>query len=444
MKVTNESPSFHDEQERVDLLLRRSLLVQEKKRLAADLAARREEYQNLLRKEVTASRDMEDLGKIFDPVRALPNEILLRIFAITRDLEGERVDPSLPLFVRDSLRGPSKAPWNISQVSKRWNAVATGYPHLWSLIGLEFSRSPSSGILCLLSLQNMRAAEAGIHMSINISDSYILQTILPFCISTASHWKYLILNIQDFVALHIMSPLKLMLHNSLEMVHIRCRVYTAENSRSSLFKDLPHLREVAGHPYALSKLDLSWEKIEKVSLLPQDEVPRTSSGNWRSQMHQFLLVVLPASNVCELCVKGGPIMETLETIQPSGAAPTQWPALRTLILAQSQHRGFLRKIIAPQITSIQSSMGSTSWRDDVDEIIAFLKRSKVFLCRVNFTIQAHPDSDTFGGNVQRALEGCSEHIYELSFSFKVNDLSSSGGPSQVYVCEVDCIIDARK
>jgi len=141
------------------------------------MEALRIQYHKLLQQHVTLDRDREDLRAVFGGIREFPNEILEHIFVLARNNEAMQTAPSTHLFVQNSLPANGKAarvaPWNICQVSRRWNAVATGYPYLWCFLGLDLIESESFRSLSerkrLFALQLTRASNVEVHLSLAVS-----------------------------------------------------------------------------------------------------------------------------------------------------------------------------------------------------------------------------------------------------------------------------------
>lgn len=79
-----------------------------------------------------AEQEEQRLQAVLHPVRAIPNEILSRIFEFC--VPGV-TDPREP--IPSHTLSPQHPPWTLSQVSRRWRLVALSYAKLWSSLCLN-------------------------------------------------------------------------------------------------------------------------------------------------------------------------------------------------------------------------------------------------------------------------------------------------------------------
>jgi len=270
----NETPAFHDNEERSGFLALRGALAQEDRSIKIRMEEITQEYQSLVKRQATICRVQEDLSRMFKPVPRLPTKLLQKIFVMARDTLTVQADTFAPAFVHDSLPESSfnTAPWNISQVCRRWRTASIDYSHLWSYFGMDLQKRrerPSNNALCLAAIQIARAAGSDLHFSLqcDAATAYMLPSIIPLCIVSASRWKCLELTVQNPVMLSDFKIVAPML-DCLESLHIRIhdgRLPLPGAHISSIFQDAYHLTEVVESSYDVTRIILPWTNIERSS-----------------------------------------------------------------------------------------------------------------------------------------------------------------------------------
>ena len=156
---------------------------------------------------------------------------------------------------------------------------------------------PSNNALCLAAIQIARATGSDLHFSLqcDAATAYMLPSIIPLCIVSASRWKCLELTVQNPVMLNDFKMVAPML-DCLESLHIRIhdgRLPLPGAHISSIFKDACHLTEVVGSSYDLARIILPWINIEKVILTQgagesgRDRLDHESMVAWTSCLREM-------------------------------------------------------------------------------------------------------------------------------------------------------------
>lgn len=144
-------------------------LTQDRIRLRELVAATRvalEEMEESLDRVEAAMRMHEACSS---PIRLLPDDILLSIFGLCTPAWGSLLGNTASL---NTLAFP---PWVLSQVCRRWRALAVSESALWSVVQLGILRMPVSSQCFLLGVMNQRAGQR--HLAIRTDSSW--HTIHP-------------------------------------------------------------------------------------------------------------------------------------------------------------------------------------------------------------------------------------------------------------------------
>ena len=277
------------------------------------MEALRIQYHKLLQQHVTLDRDREDLRAVFGGIREFPNEILEHIFVLARNNEAMQTAPSTHLFVQNSLPANGKAarvaPWNICQVSRRWNAVATGYPYLWCFLGLDLIESESFRSLSerkrLFALQLTRASNVEVHLSLAVSRIISLDPWLLPSLTRCRHLQLYTPN--NNVMRQCFDGIKLDL-TSLESLQIGQSIceHPLQIGLPNPFLNAPRLTEIIGHSYALRQVQLPWNQIKTVIIQPisyRSQVAKLDDARSSSYLNDLWKSIVSSPSIEELSIQ---------------------------------------------------------------------------------------------------------------------------------------------
>ncbi|KAK0485537.1 hypothetical protein EDD18DRAFT_1195905, partial [Armillaria luteobubalina] len=131
-----------------------------------------------------ALENQTNAKRILSPCRRLPTELLTEIFIRCSPLCGPPLDPRA-------------LPWTLSQVCRKWRAVAIATHELWSTIYLPFlddqflDESRMYEVACMLSVVLDRARPHDLEVIIWLKNDTYTHPVFPVLISSVRYWKSL-------------------------------------------------------------------------------------------------------------------------------------------------------------------------------------------------------------------------------------------------------------
>ncbi|KAJ7483507.1 hypothetical protein FB451DRAFT_1555457 [Mycena latifolia] len=168
LMTTNEPPP-EDE----DLTFIRAVVSKLGTRLADvenEISRLRDQLQKLEKERASLSRSLAQNNAVLSPLRRMPTELLGEIFSWTLPSVSEALN--WPRFQAQH------SPWVLTQVCRRWRAVALSTPSLWSRIAINFDFEHANP-LSKIKAQIERANKLKIHFCGNKKPSR--QQIEIFC-----------------------------------------------------------------------------------------------------------------------------------------------------------------------------------------------------------------------------------------------------------------------
>lgn len=256
----------------------------------------------LLARHDNIQTDIVKLRSLVHPIRRLPHEILSEIFmasieaTVAEKSDGGGTVPTMA-DIKSSLDVLADPRWSIIRVSRRWRAVALGFPRLWSIISLklqticDFDRLKQAQLQFLLQYSGrtplvvtlaISTPLTGVHRKHWLRDGRLLVTLLT---AESARWKLLTLlsDPSELESQFLLATLEGNLPN-LEKLSILHDKLPFSRVNLSFFKSCPKLtafscRSVTSH------IELPWSQITNFFRCVNNHVDRFSASEALDILH---------------------------------------------------------------------------------------------------------------------------------------------------------------
>ncbi|KAK1216356.1 hypothetical protein PQX77_021026 [Marasmius sp. AFHP31] len=171
--------------------------------LESEIADLRAKVDVLLKRHTATKRRLDRCNAIREPVRRVPNDILIYIFKlyVDSDIKGITLEDNCKLFFPGTkevgMFDTTKAPWILSFVCHRWRDLALSIPFLWTSITVDLDKSNFStndnatAVIGSLKLQLARCGNQRLSVSFNHGNKnhHRSDEVIEVLFSRAAQWS---------------------------------------------------------------------------------------------------------------------------------------------------------------------------------------------------------------------------------------------------------------
>ncbi|KAJ7592009.1 hypothetical protein C8J56DRAFT_1162523 [Mycena floridula] len=320
--------------------------------------------QNLMQVRKTVAELASKRKLILHPMRYLPRDILLEIFAFSALFDDNTLTKSfnnnLNVEPLNSLDG-RQAPWTLSQVSSRWREESLSFPRMWSSVGVHLTperRFTPWRSHIALSSQLQRAASHPLTVAITCTLDQATfaekaESIMQLLVSSSPRWKslYFRANRGDVLA-RVQGFLPF-----LSILYLSTLRKPPVGHAPFIFQKCPQLHTIFTYAPFIEFFQLpgrqikEWRAPDRVGYAPRPAYVLRA------------LKALPFIERCELVCR-------LEDNPPVFRTPLLHPSLRHVSIRGTGMPQLLSQIALPCLESLD-----VEEETDIAVLIAFLQRS---------------------------------------------------------------------